>query len=198
MSAEKESSWIEGLRAGDSDSYREVVESTIGKLLVVARRYLNEDDARDAVQDTYLKLLSSIEKFRGDSSLLTWLQRILINECLMRLRKQKNRHETSIDEYLPSYLEDGHRVNPQPVWPDNYNTVLTREQRCNQVQANLMKLPEDYRLVIMLRDIEGFSGKEAAETLGISLAAVKVRLHRARQALRELLEPLMLEEAGDL
>lgn len=198
MSAELEAAWIKGLATGDDDCYRQVVTSTIGRLLFVARRYLDDEEAQDAVQDAYVKLLDSIDKFRGDSSLLTWLQKILVNECLQRLRKKKSRRETSIEDLLPDYLEDGHRENPRRSWPESFREVMTREYRCESVMKGIRKLPPQYRDVIMLRDIEGFSGQEAAESLDISLAAVKVRLHRARQALREMLEPVILEETSDL
>ncbi len=198
MEENLEAQWVAGLRAGDSDSYRLVVEATIGKLLAVARRYLAEDDACDAVQDTYIKMHESIDRFREEAALHTWLQRILVNECLQRLRKQKSRKETSIEEMLPDFLEDGHRANLQEPWPESYGKVLNRERRCECVMENLNQLPVTYRSVILLRDIEGYSGQETADLLDISIAAVKVRLHRARQALRELLEPVILENTVDL
>lgn len=198
MDENQEADWVAGLRAGDADSYKQVVEATIGRLLAVARRYLREDDACDAVQDTYIKMHESIDKFRQEASLQTWLQRILVNECLQRLRKQKSRPETSIDDLLPEYLEDGHRANPQAPWPDSYREVIDRERRCECVMENLEKLPVNYRTIILLRDIEGYSGQETADLLDISIATVKVRLHRARQALRELLEPEMLGDTVDL
>lgn len=198
MDAEAQQTWVAGLRKGDPDSYKQVVEASVAQLLAVARRYLQEEDARDAVQDTYIKMHGSIQKFREESSLLTWLQRILINECLQRLRKQKSRQETSIDDLLPEYLENGHRANPQPAWPDTYREAIDRERRCDCVMENLDRLPATHRTIILLRDIEGFSGQETADALNISVAAVKVRLHRARQALRELLEPIILGETLDL
>lgn len=198
MITESEISLVAGLRQGDAECYRHVVESTIVRLLPVARRYLNEDECHDAVQSTYIKLLSSIDSFRGDSSIVTWLQRILINECLGRLRKQKQLNETSLDDLLPKFFDDGHRVNPLPAWPNSVRDAMHREECCNLITDNLKKLPTDYREVIMLRDIEGFNSQQAADMLAISVGAVKVRLHRARQALRELLEPVVLEELNDL
>lgn len=198
MDIESESAWINGLRQGDSLSYKHIVESTIGRLLTVARRYLEEDEARDAVQETYITLLDSIDKFRGDSTLMTWLQRVLVNHCLGRLRKRISTREVSIEDMLPEYSEDGHRVDPQPAWPNLTTDSERRERHCELVMENVNKLPLDHRNVILLRDIEGFSGQEAADALQISVGAVKVRLHRARQALRQLLEPLVLDQAHDL
>ena len=198
MDFETEAAWVEGLRKGDSLSYKNIVESTIGRLLSVARRYLEEDEARDAVQETYITLLGSIDKFRGDSRLMTWLQRVLINHCLGKLRKQKSRREVSIEDLLPEFYEDGHRVDPQPAWPNLLSDSERREKHCTLVMENINKLPLDHRKVILLRDIEGYSGQKTADALEISVGAVKVRLHRARQALRQLLEPVVLEQANDL
>jgi len=175
-----------------------VVEAYIGPLLRVARRYLCEEDACDAVQETFIKVLGAIQTFRGESRLLTWIQRILINQCINKSRSQKRLAEIPIDDLLPSYHEDGHRVTPTPAWPESLNDVVDRERLCGLVETNIAKLPLAYRTVLMLRDIEGMSGKETAEMLDLSVGAVKVRLHRARQALRALMDPVMQGDSIDL
>ena len=198
MVAEQEQVWIEGLQNGNAECYRQVVEAYIGPLLRVARRYLSEEDACDAVQETFIKVLSAIQTFRGESRLLTWIQRILINQCINKLRSQKRQAEVSIDDLLPSYYEDGHRIAPTPAWPESLNDVVDRERLCGLVEKYIAKLPSAYRTVLMLRDIEGISGKETAELLDLSVGAVKVRLHRARQALRTLMDPVMQGDSIDL
>jgi RNA polymerase sigma-70 factor, ECF subfamily len=194
----QDQAFLAGLRQGDADCYSKMVNEYIGPMLGVARRYLDEDDARDAVQEAFIKLHSAIDTFRGESSLLTWLQRILINICLSRLRKAKQVNEVSIDDFLPDFFEDGHRMNPKGDWPGALSESMSREKICELMHANIKLLPDTYRTVLLLRDIDGFSCRETAEKLEISETATKVRLHRARLALRELLEPLILGESFEL
>lgn len=197
MDNDQEQEWLTGLRSNDAETYRRVVNSLIGPLLRTARRYLPEQDACDAVQEAFIKMNLSINTFRGASSLHTWVQRILINICLSQLRKKPEKSEISIDEFLPDYLDDGHVENPSAPWSehavDSFKTADNREKICGLVDEYLQKLPVIYRTVIMLRDIEGLSGQETADQLDISLSAMKVRLHRARQALKKQLDPVMQE-----
>ncbi|MFK7855018.1 MAG: sigma-70 family RNA polymerase sigma factor, partial [Granulosicoccus sp.] len=130
----------------------------------------------------------SIDGFKGASTVSTWLHRILINCCLMKLRKSKTAVEVSIDSLLPSFLEDGHRANTKPAWPDEF---AEKGELVNMVSDCIQKLPDNYRTVLMLRDIDGFTGDETANLLDISPNLVKVRLHRARLALRETIDPEM-------
>lgn len=198
MVSEQEQAWIKGLRQGDADCYRHMVEAQIGPLLMVARRYLGEDDARDAVQETFIKVHGSIQSFRGEASMKTWVQRILINLCIGKLRVKKRRAEVPIDDLLPAYLDDGHRAEPASPWPEALSHVIKRERLCDLVEENIQKLPISYKTVLIMRDIDGLSGRETAELLELSVGAVKVRLHRARQALKTLLDPVMRGEAFEL
>jgi len=179
---------IEGLRHGDEQAYVDLVQTQAGGLLKTARRYLGEKDAPDAVQEAFLRAFQSIDRFKGASSLNTWLHRILINCCLMKLRKSKTVVEVSIDTLLPSFLEDGHRANTKPAWPEE---CAEQRELVMVVSSYIQKLPDSYRTVLMLRDIDGFTGDETAKMLDISPNLVKVRLHRARLALRELIDPAM-------
>lgn len=195
---EQERVWVEGLRNKEAESYVRLVRTYAGPLLRTARRYVDEDDARDAVQEVFGKVAESIQTFRGESSLSSWLHRIVINLCISRLRARKRRQEVSIEELLPTFLEDGHRAEPSPPWPDSLDRAVQRETLCELVTRNIDKLPASYRTVLMLRDIEGLCSKDAAEILNISVGSVKVRLHRARQALREMLDPVIHGTQHDL
>ena len=176
------------LRAGDEAACETLVRENGGRLLAVARRYMrNEEDARDAVQEAFVAAFRSIDRFEGGSSLSTWLHRIAINCCLMRLRSGRRRPETSIEELLPTFDETGHRVLHEESWPESVEAALERRQTRDRVREAIGRLPDKYRTVILLRDIEELSTEEAARALGTTPTAVKVRLHRARQALRELL-----------
>jgi RNA polymerase sigma-70 factor (ECF subfamily) len=178
------------LRAGDDAAYEELVRVHGARLLGVARRLLrNEEDARDAVQDAFLAAFRSIGGFEGQARVSTWLHRIVVNACLMKLRTRRRKPERSIEELLPGFLEDGHAVRPAVEWRKPADDPVERRQLRELLLAKIDELPEGYRNVLILRDIEELDTDETAEAMGLSAGAVKTRLHRARQALRELLEP---------
>jgi len=105
----------------------------------------------------------------------------------MNLRSGRRRPETSIEELLPTFDETGHRRLGEESWPECIANVLARRQTRERVRAAIGRLPDKYRTVILLRDVEELSTEETGRALGMTATAVKVRLHRARQALRELL-----------
>jgi len=176
------------LQAGDEAACEILVREHTGRLLAVARRYLRqEEDARDAVQEGFVAAFRSIGRFEGTSSLSTWLHRIVINCCLMKLRSGRRRPETSIEELLPSFDETGHRVLDGAELPETAEAAIERGETKRRVRAAIARLPESHRTVLMLRDIEEVSTSDAARMLGLTSNAVKIRLHRARQALRTIL-----------
>jgi len=179
------------LRAGEGGAYEELVRSQGGRLLAVARRFLeSEEDARDAVQDAFLSAFRSIDRFEGQARLSTWLHRIVVNASLMKLRTRRRKPEKSIEELLPRFTEDGHVAEPAVEWRSSGSaSEAERRELRTLVLSQIQALPEAYRNVLMLRDIEGLDTEETAVAVGISANAVKARLHRARQALRGLLEP---------
>ncbi len=184
------------LRAGEEQAYEELVRQYGGRLLAVARRFLPvEDDARDAVQDAFLSAFRSLPRFEGNAALSTWLHRIVVNASLMKLRTRRRKPETSIEELLPGYLEDGHFERPASPWRTEDLDPVEQSELRDLVLRSIHALPEGHRNVLLLRDIENLDTDEAAQLLGISAGAVKTRLHRARQALRELLEPHLGEGA---
>ncbi len=188
---------IAGLQAGDADAFETLVRKYMPVLLRVARRILrSEEDARDAVQDAFISAFKSIRNFASNSQLGTWLHRIAINSSLMKLRTQRRRGEEDIDAYLPRFQEDGHQVEPTVPWNETAEAVLQRAELRDLVRESIDKLPESYRTVLLLRDIEELSTEETAKMLGINSNTVKVRLHRARQALRTILDPHMREHAA--
>ena len=184
---EVEAALAHRLRSGEVDAFEELAHRYGGVMLAVARRILrDENDARDALQDGYLSAIRGIDRFRGDGSLRGWLHRIVANAALMKLRKRRRHPEESIDELLPSFSPDGHRIDPGPPWrPDE---ELEGEELRRSVRDCMKRLPAGYREVLVLRDVEEFDTAETAALLEVTHAAVKVRLHRARQALRTLLD----------
>lgn len=192
-----EADLIGRLRDGDQGAYEELVRENIGRMLAVARRFLkNDEDAQDAVQEAFVNAFRSIDRFEGGSRLSTWLHRIVVNAALMRLRSKRRRPESSIDELLPTFREDGHLDHPNSQWRSLPDTMAVRDEDRRFVREAIDRLPDTYRNVLLLRDIEGLDTAESAKVLGISENATKVRLHRARQALQSLLEPRFREESA--
>jgi RNA polymerase sigma-70 factor (ECF subfamily) len=179
---------LEDLRRNDPVACEEFVRSQSGRLLSVARRILrNEEDARDAVQEGFLSAFRALPEFNRQSRLATWLHRIVVNAALMKLRSRSRRPEASIDDLLPRYLEDGHHVEATGSWGRSVDTLLMERETRSLLNQALDRLPEGYRTVVLLRDIEELDTETTARALGISPNAVKIRLHRARQALAKLL-----------
>ncbi len=180
------------LRAGDPRAFETLVRTHSGPMLRTARRYLRaEEDARDAVQEAFISAFRSIRKFESTSRISTWLHRIVINASLMKLRTQRRHPEEDIEQLLPRFTEDGHQVEPAVAWHERADVILERAELSRLVRNAIEQLPETYRVVLLLRDIEELSTEEAAELLDITPNALKIRLHRARQALRALLDPHM-------
>ncbi len=157
---------------------------------MVARRFVgNDEDARDVVQDAFLSAFRSIHRFQGESLLSTWLHRIVVNAALVKLRTRRRRPEQPIEALLPAFLEDGHQASPAVDWRPTPEAELERKETQALVRKYIDSLPENYRLVLLLRDIEELDTEETSRLLGITPATARVRLHRARQALRGLLDP---------
>ena len=179
-----EAALLAGLRAGDETAYEKLVRNYGGRMLGVARRFLrNEEDARDAVQDAFLSAFKALGRFEGQSRLSTWLQRIAINAALMKLRNRARKPEVAIDDLLPSFRADGRPAHAPAPWKEDLDATLQRREMRTVVRGLIDQLPDAFRNVLLLRDIEEIDTAQAAKMLGISTAAVKTRLHRARQAL---------------
>ncbi len=189
---EAEAQLLARVRAGDEEASAALVRQHGGRMLAVARRFLrSEEDSADAVQDAFLTAFRCLDQFEGNSSLGTWLHRIVVNSCLMKLRAQPRSRAVSIADLLPTFDETGHHSQPVRPWQEPALARLTREETQMQVRACIDRLPEAYRTVLLLRDIEELDTEQTAQHLGINCGTVKTRLHRARQALRTLLEPLV-------
>ena len=189
MSTQAEIALVAALQAGDADAFATLLRQYGPRLLRLARSLIgNEEDARDVLQDAMVAVHRSIDRFESSSALATWLHRIVVNAALMRLRTKRRHPEEDLDALLPRFAEDGHQAVPTTPWSESAEARLEREETRAAVREAIAKLPETYRVVLLLRDIEELSPQEVAEMLGITTNAVKIRLHRARQALRTLLE----------
>ena len=186
----EEQTLLAALRGGDDRAYERLVNEHGGRMLAVARRMLrNDEEARDALQEAFLLAFRGLPRFAGQSRLGTWLHRIVVNASLMKLRSRRAHPEESIEPLLPTFLDDGHSAVSYGDWPESADLLLERSEIRERVRSSIDRLPDTYRTVLLLRDIEELDTPEVAEALGISPNAVKIRLHRARQALRELLDP---------
>ncbi|MCG8503876.1 MAG: sigma-70 family RNA polymerase sigma factor [Sphingomonadales bacterium] len=187
---ETEAELLAGLKDRKPSAYEALVRQEGPKLLKTARRVLrSEEDARDSVQEAFGRAFQAVENFEGRSKLSTWLYRITLNQCLMRLRTRGRQSERSIDDLMPQFDEINCRIEPLWQFDHTADELLERKDVAQLVRAAIDDLPETHRKVLLLRDIEELSTEEAAEVLEISPGAVKVRLHRARAALKKLLEP---------
>jgi RNA polymerase sigma-70 factor (ECF subfamily) len=185
-----EAELVAQMQAGASAAFETAVRLHGPKMLAIAARYFHcEQDRDDAVQDAFISAFRAIGSFDGESKLGTWLHRITVNACLMKLRSRSRKPETQIDDLLPQFDDTGHRVHSDRAWDQDGYTRLAQKDTRQRVRDCIEQLPDSYRTVLMLRDIEGFDTAETAKQLDCSEANVKTRLHRARQALRTLLAP---------
>src|SRR3954451_13765083 len=179
---------LEALRARHDAAFETMVRVYGGRLLAVARRITqNDEDARDVLQSAYLSAFRALSHFEGTCQLSTWLHRIVVNTALMRLRSKRRKPEESIEDLLPTFQEDGHHVEQFAEWNTPADQLIERNETRATVRACIDRLPDNYRSVLLLRDIEERSTQEVAVALSMTSTAVKVRLHRARQALSTLL-----------
>jgi RNA polymerase sigma-70 factor (ECF subfamily) len=189
---------LERLRSGDPQAFEVLVREHGGRMLAAARRLVRTDeDARDVLQEAFLAAFRAIETFSGAARLSTWLHRIVVNAALMKLRSRSRRREESIDDLLPRFDEEGHWDEPSHRETSAAASFEHREMR-EMVRKAIDRLSANYRSVLLLRDIEELDTEEAASLLGITPNAVKTRLHRARQALRTLLQREFLMEPHGL
>ncbi len=185
-----EAELVAQLQAGYESAFEVLLRSHGGRMLAVARRMLgNDEDAQDAVQEAFLSAWKSIGQFEQQSKLGTWLHRIVVNVALMKLRSRRRKPEGLIDDLLPKFLDDGHQVQPAVDWRDTADVTLQKSESRAMVRHCIQQLPELYRTVLILRDLEELDTDETARMLGVTTAVVKTRLHRARLALRTLLDP---------
>ncbi|HEY8535744.1 MAG TPA: sigma-70 family RNA polymerase sigma factor [Vicinamibacterales bacterium] len=189
QTAADEQALVQRLRARDPKAFETLVRTQTPRMLAVARRMLpTDEDARDAVQDAFLNAYRSIDGFEGQSRLSTWLHRIVVNAALMKLRTRRRRPEEPLEVREPEFLPDGHHATRYGSWADDVEELAGREHTRQLVRDAILSLPENYRDVVILRDIQELSTEEAARMLGITPNAVKIRLHRARQTLRDVLD----------
>jgi RNA polymerase sigma-70 factor (ECF subfamily) len=181
-----EAALVARAKAGDTAAFSELVNRYERKIFRLAKNITRHDeDAEDVLQEAFLKAYEHLDRFEGSSKFYTWLVRIAVNEALMKLRKRKSDKTVPLDE--PVDLGDEVMQREIAVWDGNPEQQYSGEEMRKILDDALDSLKPDFRTVFILRDIEELSTEETAEALGISVAAVKSRLLRARLALREKL-----------
>ncbi len=183
-------------QAGDHDAFRMLVERYQGRAYGLALRVLrDEEQAKDAVQDAFLKVYRSLDRFEGRAGFYTWLYRIVMNQCLDRKRRDKSDREVEWNDESAAGVLNASESAASPAGRDADreapDVAIERSEIRQAVARAIDALPEDARRTIQLREIDGLSYKEIADAMGIPKGTVMSRLHYARQRLREL-----LQEAG--
>ena len=179
---------LDTLLAGDKAAFEQVIVKESPRLFrMIMRIVQDEDEARSVMQETFLQAYKRLSTFRRESKFSTWLYAIGLNLARASLRKLKRfdtLDEEAIDRMQPAF-SNGMYTDSYEAW--NPQKIAEKEERKDLVHKAINKLPDDYRAIVTLRDIEELSTTEVAEVLSISEGAVRVRLHRARQALRKQL-----------
>jgi RNA polymerase sigma-70 factor (ECF subfamily) len=183
-----EAELVQLARQGEAAAFRAIMQRSNRRLYRIARAVMNDDsEAEDVVQESYVRGLTALASFRGESSLTTWLSRIVLNEAMGRLRRR--RPTVDVDALVDRQPQQGD-VIPFPLTsrePDPERAIAQRQIKA-LLESAIDELPDSFRTVLMARAVEGMSIEETAELFGLKPETVKTRLHRARQLLRDALE----------
>ncbi len=190
MRQEQEAALIAAILAGEREKFHDLIRPYERQVYLTALSLVkNETEAEDVAQEAILRAYRKLASFRGDAKFSTWLIAITLNEARSKLRQEKralldslDSHDAEEGDYTPAVLTD---------WREIPSEALEREEISALMRQAVADLPDAFREVVILRDIEELSVNETAEALGISIALVKVRLHRARLLLQKRLAPLL-------
>lgn len=187
MNAVSDELLVSRAQNGDRTAMCELISRYERKTYNLAYRLMgNHADASDAAQEALVRVYTRIHNFRGDSAFSTWLFRVVTNTCLDELRRRGRLRHASLDTPLPT--DEGTLSRHAPLEEDTPTERAERQEVQAAVQRAIARLPEDYRLVVVMRDLHDYSYHEIAAILGTSLGTIKSRLHRARHALRLILK----------
>lgn len=178
---------VERFRKGSVEAFEEIVNRYEAKLFNLAFRFTrNQEDAEEVLQDVFSTVFKKVDSFQGKSAFSSWMYRITVNAAFMKLRKRKQRPAISIEDLAPTVRQ---KFVDQGSDSTNQSDTITLHREMREVlQAAINKLPEQYRAVFVLRDVDGLSNQETGEILQLSIPAVKSRLHRSRLMLRRKLQ----------
>lgn len=186
---------IKSFKKGDAASFEELVRRYSDKAFNLASRLTrNREDAEEVLQDVFVTVYRKIAGFEGKSSFSSWLYRVTVNAALMKLRKRKQDQSMSLEDVSPQVKNSVVAKNSEQTEGDR---SASRNELKQALEVAIRKLPDDYRPVYVLRDIDGLTSREVGKILNLSIPAVKSRLHRSRMILRRRLAALHKEYAAD-
>lgn len=194
---DKDAALIQAINAGETEKFHELVQRYQTALYNFGLRMCgNVPDAEDLVQDTFLNVLRYLKGFRFESQFKNWLYRVAASTCIKRRRRSKfaPERELSLDEFLPE--DESHVAAEAPRWAQLPLDRLLGRELYETLQETIVDLPDKYRIVLVLRDMEGFSTEETAQILNLTASNVKVRLHRARLFVRDRLKDYYNHDAA--
>lgn len=181
---------VEGLKELDADVIDDFVDHYSRPLFGVILNYTkNPSDAEEILQDTLLKIIKKIETFREESDIWPWMRRIAINNGIMWLRKHRAKREktTQLEDMMPKFSRDGEFDHPVSGWSVDPEEVFLNSEMAGELYDAVQSLPFEYRVPLILKDIEGYSIKQISSLLGLKEPTTKTRIHRARLFVREKL-----------
>lgn len=181
-----DSELVELVRGGDVAAFGEIISRYSEKAHNLAMRITrSQEDAEEVLQDVFVTVFNKIDSFKGESAFSSWLYRITVNTSFMKLRKRKQAAAVSLEEITPS-VKESWVANRSDSCDVNY--LCSRHELRDELDQAVQRLPEEYRIIFVLRDVDGLSNQEVGEILNISVPAVKSRLHRSRIMLRKKLQ----------
>ncbi|MBI3636572.1 MAG: sigma-70 family RNA polymerase sigma factor [Candidatus Rokubacteria bacterium] len=182
---------VESLQRGEPGAVEALVDAYGAWVHRVAARLLGDPrDAEEITQDVLMRVVGKIGEFRSEAAFSSWVYRIAANAAYERLRSMRARAEVPLEPLLPVFDEQGQHAQPVLDWSGRLEDPAVAQEARATIERSIAALPEEYRIVLVLRDVEGLSNEEVAETLGLTVAAIKSRLHRARLVLRQKLAHL--------
>lgn len=186
---------IQKIRKGDQIAFEQLIEKYETKVFHLALRFTkNEEDAEEVLQDVFMTLHRKLELFQGKSAFSSWLYRIVVNAAFMKLRKRRQQPALLLEDLAPHTRQ---KALDGESYQENHIEKFTQNEELKSVLLSAVsRLPEQYRSVFVMRDVNGFSNQETSEVLGLSVPAIKSRLHRSRIMLRRKLIRYYLEFTG--
>jgi RNA polymerase sigma-70 factor, ECF subfamily len=184
-------------RNGHQLTPEQVFRDYAPRVFALARRMLGNDaDAEDVTQDVLVQVIRKLDTFRGDSGVFTWLHRMTVNAALALRTKRARRQQHETNDLLNQFEENGHHIKAVRPWALPADQLVLNKEREQIIEKAIARLPEIYRDVYVLADVEQLSNPEISTLLGINLPAVKSRLHRGRMLMRDALAPHFEEVAS--
>lgn len=186
---------VEEFKAGSLEAFEEIVRRYESKVFNMAMRFTrNQEDAEEVLQDVFTTIYKKMDGFQGKSAFSSWLYRIVVNAAFMKLRKRKQNQTISIEDLAPAVRQ--YCLDCDAMVGSRSDSLSVSKELRDTIQGAINRLPEQYRAVFVLRDVDGLSNQEVGEILDLSIPAVKSRLHRSRLMLRRKLQRYYTEYVG--